>query len=216
MSEDRLKLAICIPSSDMVHMDFATSLGVMLARLAAARIECALYNVKTTILSKGRQTLVNKALSTGSTHLLFIDSDMVFPPETATHLLSHQKDIVGIAAATRRENRLLNSAQTRWGERLKAGPDDGLVQVDYLGFGCVLIRAEVFAKLDKPYFPIRYKETDPEIGDVWLGEDYGFCEKVRAAGYSIHVDTALSHRFGHLGQRAFRLSDLRHDQRPEN
>lgn len=208
MSEKAFKLAICIPSGDMVHMDFTTSLGVMLARLAAARVDCALYNVRTTILSKGRQTLVNKAMSTGSTHLLFIDSDMVFPPETAVRLLSHQKDIVGIAAATRRENRLLNSAQTRWGERLTAGPEEGLLQVDYLGFGCILIRSEVFAAIEKPYFPIHFKEHDPETGDVWIGEDYGFCEKARAAGYAIHVDTALSHRFGHLGQRAFRLSDL--------
>lgn len=204
----KLKLAICIPSGDMVHMDFASSLAVMLARLATRRIECSLYNIKTTILSKGRQTLVNKALVTGCSHLLFIDSDMTFPPETAVQLLSHGKDIVGIAAATRRENRLLNSAQTAWGQRLKAGPDDGLVNVDYLGFGCVLIRADVFRTLEKPWFPIRYKEHDPEKGDVWLGEDYGFCEMARGAGYSIHVDTALSYQFGHLGQRAFRLSDL--------
>lgn len=208
MSDNRLKLAICIPSGDMVHMDFASSLAVMLARLATARIECSLYNIKTTILSKGRQTLVNKALSTDCTHLLFIDSDMVFPPDTAVRLLSHGKDIAGIAAATRRENRLLNSAQTTWGERLKAGPDDGLVEVDYLGFGCVLIRADVFQAMEKPYFPISFKEHDPEAGDIWLGEDYGFCEKARAAGYTIHVDAALSHRFGHLGQRTFRLSDI--------
>jgi hypothetical protein len=204
----KLKLAICIPSGDMVHMDFASSLAVMLARLAARQIECSLYNIKTTILSKGRQTLVNQALSTECTHLLFIDSDMTFPPHTPVQLLAHQQDIVGIAAATRRENRLLNSAQTKWGQRLKAGAEDGLVEVDYLGFGCVLIRAEVFRALEKPWFPIEYRGSDSENQDIWLGEDYGFCEKARAAGFSIAVDAALSWQVGHAGQRIFRLRDL--------
>ncbi|WP_417519130.1 hypothetical protein [Minwuia sp.] len=204
-----VKLAICVPSGDMVHMDFATSLGVMLARLAAQRVQSSLYNIRTTILSQGRQTLVNQALAADATHLLFLDSDMSFPPDTAMRLLSHNLDIVGIAAAMRRENSLLPSALKRWGERVSLTPDDGLVEVDYLGFGGILIRRAVFKAIDKPWFPISFRETHPEKGDIWIGEDYGFCEKARAAGYRIHVDAGLSFRFGHMGQRRFRLSDAR-------
>ncbi|WP_416897894.1 MAG: hypothetical protein ACMVY4_21005 [Minwuia sp.] len=208
MAETPVKIAICIPSGDMVHMDFTVSLSVMLARLGAQRIDCSLYNVKTTILSKGRQTLVNRALASGASHLLFLDSDMSFPPETALQLLGHRVDIAGVTYTTRRDGALMSSALKRWGERLAVGPDDGLVEADFIGFGGVLIRADVFRAIEKPWFPIAFRGEDPEKGDQWLGEDYGFCEKARAAGYRIHVDAGLSYRFGHAGQRTFRLHDL--------
>ncbi len=199
-----LKLAVCVPSGDMVHMDFAVSLGVMLAQLASREVPTLLINEKSAILQKSRQALVNRALSNNASHLLFLDSDMTFPPDTALQLLAHDRDIVGIAAPKRRDN-LESSAMKVWGERLTFGPEDGLIDVDWLGFGGVMIRATVFQKLDKPWFPTRFERTDPEKGDVWIGEDYGFCEKARAAGFSIQVDAGLSCRFGHLGQHRFIL-----------
>ena len=205
---DASRIAICIPSGDMVHTDFAISLGVMLARLGVQRIPCALYNMKTTILSKGRQSLVNQALASGHSHVLFLDSDMTFPADTAVRLLAHDLDIVGVAAATRRDGALMSSAQKRWGERLDIAANDGLVEVDYLGFGGVLIRTDVFRKIAKPWFPIEFRGPDSEGRDTWTGEDYGFCGKARAAGFRVHVDTALSFEFGHLGQKAFRLQDI--------
>lgn len=208
MNQTAVKLAICVPSGEMVHMDFAVSLSAMLARLGVQRVRCSIYNAKTTILSKGRQTLVNQALSTGSTHILFLDSDMSFPADTAFRLLQHDLDIVGAAYPTRREERLMNSAQKRWGERLKAGPDDGVVEVDYIGFGVILFRAEVFRRIEKPWFPIEYRGVDPEKGEIWVGEDFGFCEKARAAGYRVHVDAGLSWQVGHAGQRTFRMQDI--------
>jgi hypothetical protein len=94
----------------------------------------------------------------------------------------------------------------RWGERVELAPGDGLVEVDYLGFGGVMIRRAVFERLEKPWFPIRFRGVGPDGNDIWSGEDYGFCDKAREAGFALHVDAALSFRFGHLGQQQFRLS----------
>lgn len=199
-----LRIAVCVPSGDMVHMDFASALGVMLAHMAARQVPTLLINEKSAILQKSRQNLVNRASANDASHVLFLDSDMTFPPDTAERLLAHDRDIVGVAAPKRRPD-LTSSAMKVWGERLTFGPDEGLIDVDWLGFGGVLIRAEVFQALDKPWFPTRFERTDPQHGDVWISEDYGFCEKARAAGYAIQVDTGLSYRFGHLGQHRFTL-----------
>jgi len=199
-----LKLAVCIPSGDMVHMDFAASLGVMLAQLAARQVPSVLINEKSAVLQRSRQTLVNRALSQEASHLLFLDSDMIFPPDTALRLLAHKVDIVGVAAAKRRPP-FTPSALTLQGEPLVFSPGDGLVEAGSIGLAGTLIRAEVFRQIGKPWFPVTWQGEDDSGADLWTGEDYGFCEKVRQAGLQISVDAQLSYQFGHLGQRRFAL-----------
>lgn len=209
MSEtgNSLRVAVCVPSGDMVHMDFAVSLARMLADMTHRRIPSILVNEKAAILPQGRQKLVNRALANGATHLLFLDSDMTFPPETGARLLSHDRDIVGVAASTRLEGRQRVTAMKRWGEPLKLGPDDGLVAADYLGCGGLLVKAAVFRRMEKPYFPARFVE-ERDGRDVWLGEDYGFCDKARELGFDVLVDAKLSFAFGHLGQKSFTLGQI--------
>jgi hypothetical protein len=60
---------------------------------------------------------------------------------------------------------------------------DALIECDAVGFGCVLIRREVFEAIQYPYF-----EADPETGGA---EDFDFCEKARAAGYKIWADFSI-------------------------
>ena len=202
-----LRVAVCVPSGDMVHMDFAVSLARMLSDMTQRRIPSVLVNEKSAILPQGRQKLVNRALEFEATHLLFLDSDMTFPPETAARLLSHGRDIVGIAASTRLEGRQRVTAMVRWGERLALGPDDGLVEADYVGCAGMLVKADIFRRMDKPYFPARFIE-ERDGRDIWMGEDYGFCDKARELGFTVLVDAKLSYAFGHLGQKNFTLRQM--------
>ena len=54
------------------------------------------------------------------------------------------------------------------------GTNEGWVEADAIGFGCVLIKAEVLQKLDPPYFMSQFN----------AGEDFFFCWKARRAGGS--------------------------------
>lgn len=141
------------------------------------------------------------ALERAVDHLLFLDSDMVFPRETLRRLLAHDLDIVG-ATYTKRVppyptlGALLPDAPR---ERI----DQGLVEMLHLPTGCLLIRASVFQDLSKPWFRF---ETDEEAG-VIRGEDYVFCERARAAGHRVWCDLVLSHDIGHLGQRVCRMPE---------
>src|SRR5512137_1237332 len=47
-------------------------------------------------IAENRNCLAARAVKSGSTHLLFIDDDMVFPEDTAVRLLNYGKDIMGI------------------------------------------------------------------------------------------------------------------------
>lgn len=67
-------------------------------------------------------------------------------------------------------------------------PDSGTDFVDGVATGCLFIKREVFAKLQRPYFEFKYRTDDRNITE---GEDIGFCKKVLAAGYKFFVDYSM-------------------------
>lgn len=67
-------------------------------------------------------------------------------------------------------------------------PDQGTDWVDGLATGCLLIKREVFAKLEKPYFEFKYDENTrmPVVG-----EDIGFCIKMHKLGIKFFTDYSM-------------------------
>jgi hypothetical protein len=192
------KVAVCYPSSDMVHADFALALAGLC--LAAHPIPLTVINAKSSIVAEARNNGVEDARKAGAEYLLFLDSDMVFPLTLLHRLLVHRKDIVG-ALYTRRlpPYELL-------GQAIASQPEtdaNGLVEMSRLPTGCMLIRMAVFDALAKPYF---YFGINQEQGTL-LGEDYAFCDGARLAGFHIWADLALSQEIGHIGQRICRIAD---------
>jgi len=58
---------------------------------------------------------------------------------------------------------------------------DTLVEIDGCGFGCVLIKTDVFRNIkDRPWFDTQGS-----------GEDFYFCRKAIEAGYKIYCDTSI-------------------------
>ncbi len=190
------KVAVCYPSGDMVHADFALALAGLC--LSVHPIETTVVNTKSSIVAEARNIAVQRAQEANADYLLFLDSDMVFPQSVLHRLLIHQKDIVG-AVYTKRVppydllGTMLTSAEPPGA--------DGLVEMLRLPTGCLLIRMAVFEKLTKPYFQFG---VDPEQGAL-LGEDYVFCDRARLAGYRLWADFSLSQEIGHLGQKVCRL-----------
>jgi hypothetical protein len=64
---------------------------------------------------------------------------------------------------------------------------------------CILMKTEVFRKLEKPYFEFRFKEDTKD----WFGEDFILQDKIQKVGYEIFVDTMLSMEIKHVGIYAF-------------
>jgi glycosyl transferase family 2 len=192
------RVAIAVPSGDMVHADFAMAYARLC--VASAALPLQLISAKSSIVAQARNTGVEHAKECGASYLLFLDSDMVFPPNALLRLLLHQKDIVG-ATYTKRV-----APYDVLGSKLAEQPAElsgDLLEMHRIPTGCLLINMQVFDKLAKPYF--RFEVDDKE---QIVGEDYVFCDRAREAGFRIWCDAALSREIGHIGQSIHRLPPL--------
>lgn len=192
MSSESL-VAIAIPSGDMVHADFAMSLANMCIN-AGARAFIA--NAKSSLVMVGRNQLVAAARMAKATHILFLDSDLVFPVHTLRQLLARDKYIVG-GLYPQRTPPFHPLGITC--EGVQTAVTKGMVQMKIMPTGCLMIRANVFDRLSEPFF-----NTGIEAGKI-VGEDYLFCQNAARAGFEIWCDGDLSAQLGHIGQQVYKL-----------
>jgi len=193
MIETTPTVALAVPSGDMVHADFAMHLATLCLNPGA---RACIINAKSSMVALGRNQCAEAAKLAGTTHLLFLDSDMVFPADTVTRLLQHNKDIVGSVYAQRTPP-FHPLGVTHEGEHIHV--TNGLRRMTIIPTGCLMIRMSVFEKLSKPWFSTRVE------GEKLVGEDYYFCEKAVKAGFEIWCDGDLSREVGHIGQAVYRL-----------
>src|SRR6202012_4429594 len=86
-------VAIAVPSGDMVHADFARAYADLC--IASGKLPLHLITVKSSTRPQARNNGVEIARSCKANYLLFLESDMLFPPTVLLRLLLHAKDIVG-------------------------------------------------------------------------------------------------------------------------
>ena len=199
MTTEYPRIAIAVPSGDMLHADFAMSLASLC--YGCASLDIVVFNTKSSIVAQARNKGVEMAQQAAVDYIWFVDSDMTFPQTALLRLLIHQKDIVGATYVKRVPPFPL------LGTPLDPQPDDhdaGLIEMTRIPTGCLLIRMSVFERLTKPYF---YFGVDKETGAI-LGEDYLFCDRVREQGLRIWCDTALSQELGHIGQTIHHSADV--------
>lgn len=197
----KVKLSILVPTRDMVHSQFSYSLTQLFKTTSDAGVETFLFYDSSTILLNQRERLLEQAKNIGSDYVLWIDSDMMFPSTTALRLLEHNKDIVA-CNYSKRDKPLKTVAYTNlndWNSWLPMWPQDELIKVEGVGMGCMLMKLDIFNKLQKPYFEFRYK---PDTQD-YFGEDFILLGKLRELGYDVYIDTILSMDIKHLGLYAF-------------
>ena len=168
------------------------------------------------LISRARNTLVSKFLFTKeSTHLMFIDADIGWEPWHLLVMLDAQKDVIGGLYP-------MKSLPIKWCVNGIPGqpeptPDQNLIEVSKTGTGFMLIRRDVFEKLDahpatKPFkndigLP---QELDPYMKTYfdtavregrYYSEDWTFCENWRDIGGQVWVDKRVLLR--HTGTYTF-------------
>lgn len=194
----RPTVAVCYPSGDMVHANFALCLANLCMFSSWSGFTIHVVNTKSSIVAVARNNAVKRAQELKADHMLFLDSDMKFPRQTLIDLIGHAKPVAGATYCRR------TSPYMPLGERLAGGrveQDGRLIEMRHLPTGCMLIRMDVFDNLPKPYFRF---EVDEAAGSV-RGEDYVFCERAIQAGHSVWCDLRLSVDIGHIGQKEYRL-----------
>ena len=90
--------------------------------------------------------------------------------------------------------------------------EEGLLQVDRIGTGFMLVRRHVFETLRDKHPEWKYWVDVENTHHYsffdflvtprgYMGEDYLFCDRVREHGFKVYIDTALN--LGHYGSTEF-------------
>lgn len=148
----------------------------------------------------GYDMIVNfaKRIEPKPTHILFVDYDVLPRHNTLKKLLEHDKDIIsGVYPAVQKFN--ISWCLSRDKAFQLMGFQDlpnNPFKVHVACNGMLLVKMEVFDKIEWPYWKTEYFTTG-----VREGADIYFFEKAAAAGYDVWVDPKL--KCGH-----FKMVDL--------
>lgn len=202
-----IRLAICSPCRDEVDSEFALCLARLSSILGATLVadgilDLTFLTVNGSLVDFSRRKLFWEAVEWGATHILWLDTDMVFPDHLVHSLLKRNVDFVAANYSTRRPpyQPVSYKTTTDTRDRCFTGPDStGLEEVEATGFGCVLMRTAMAATMKQPLF---YTEHDG-TGKQWMGEDVTFCLAAREAGFKIWIDHDVSKFVGHAGRLVF-------------
>lgn len=153
-------------------------------------------------VGRARNHLTRLFLESDCTHILFMDSDLVFSVDHIRRILMDDAEIVGGLYPKKQEGQaklVLNSL-----ENPPPCRDDGLQEVKYVGTGFIRIAREVFERMIEQYDELWYtcdesgvKEHDfwqmgvykyQDGSRRWLSEDWYFCQRALDLGYKIWAD----------------------------
>lgn len=165
-----------------------------------------------------------QALERGATHVMWFDSDMTFQPDVIHRLMAHGRPVVAgnyvdKTRAGRPVAELGDEPEGNSASRTSSLSRSGLESVRRVGMGCMLVEADVFARIEFPWFGHRWTWTDGgaepcrHVEDAetfpwsaWNGrfEDWWFCDRLAQAGIPIFIDHDVSRQLGHVGGCLFR------------
>lgn len=144
-----------------------------------------------------RNTIIEQAIINECTHVLFVDDDQAFQPNSLMKLLEHDEDIItGLYLQRVYPHKplifdLANEDQSCRYYTLN-GSDRRLVPIVAAGFGFCLFKTEIFHRMEKPW--VRLGEINPQ---EWC-DDIGFFNRARKAGIKAFCDVEC--KIGHMGQ----------------
>lgn len=162
--------------------------------------ECVLAMKSGSLIYTSRNDLATQAIQIDADYVMWFDSDMVFKPDTMVRMLdTMQKNDIDILTGLyfRRvppySPVLFDKLEMRgeaclWSE-YKTIPE-GLFEVGGCGFGCVLMKTDVFFDVQS-----RFGNMFAPIANT--GEDLAFCWRARNCGYKIICDPSVI--CGHVG-----------------
>lgn len=174
-----------VPGPCMVSFSMAMIQGVAKGIVGGVTQLCGSY------IDWGRNDIVREALQNNSTHLFFMDQDMLVPEDSIVRLLDYDKDIVGgLYFLKQYPHYPVAFHLDPFSRDIDLSPG-GLVKVGGVGMGCTLIKTDVLRAIkdklkDEWWFKI----------EAGIGEDVWFSERAALVGAECWLDTDLT--CGHM------------------
>ena len=185
----KMRLLIAVPTTDYVHAEFMKCLVAFTMELSRQNISYDVEIQAGTLVYIARNRLCCKAVNEGYTHILFLDSDMVFKPDLLEDMLFCGKDFVCGAFQGRRPPysscifKSLRPVERVKEYVLEPFPAEGC------GMACTLISTEIIKDVQNKY-GVTFTPTEE------FGEDLAFCWRARSIGHEIWCDPSI--RIGHI------------------
>ena len=195
------KIAICIPVRDLVTSAFTHSLAMLTNKCGRDNKHITVHMNIGSEVAMQRQELVNTALGTDCTHILWLDSDMIFPTSIISALMTHDKDIMACNYSTRVAPHRPVAFKTFSDLDKRVFSQTGIESVDAVGMGAMLVKREVYENIPKPHFGVEWNNDYTSL----VGEDVYFCKKAAEYEYEVWIDNDVSMQIGHVGTKAFTI-----------
>ncbi len=186
-----IRLLIAVPTTDYVHADFVKSLAKLQCELGRRGVAYDVEIQSGTLVYYARNRLANLAINENYTHVLWLDSDMVFDEQIVDDLMEVGKDMVCGAFVSRRPpyGPCIYTSIER--DNIKQVKDFGLrpFRVAGCGFAAVLTTVDLLREVNRKYETC-FQPTD------YYGEDLAFCWRVSQLGREIWCEPTV--RAGHI------------------
>lgn len=192
--------------------EYIQSLAGTMQLLAAKGIE-ADYIVLNgdPFIGRARDRLVARFMSSDSTDLIFLDSDVGWQPEAILALLEHDADVVA-GVYPKRSETVEFPAVLKTEDGFPVGKC-GLLQAIMIPTGFMRIQRRVFEGLGVE----EYTALDEDLKGYFahgiqegrfIGEDVAFCLKAQTAGFELWITPDID--FTHTGSKVFNGNFHRH------
>ena len=137
-------------------------------------------------------------------YTLFVDSDMVLPPDTLQTLLNADKDIVSGVYRQRIEEEVILELYDEFGQNIPYAElkENEVIEISSCGMGCALVKGEVFRNIPWPHF---YYTSAIDHSNT-ISEDTFFCKKAKEYGHSTFVHTGVI--LNHIGSTHFSVPKI--------
>lgn len=191
---EKNKIALCIPNRSGTEITLEWS---MFFRKLILPAESKIFVQSRGPIDVARNLLVKKALDMGFDHIGFLDSDVKCPIDAFIRMLAHKQPFVSGLYRAKKDveykgkkmwNAYVYSDEYKGYVPIIDWSDDGMLTVDVVGAGLMLIHRSVFEKIDFPWF--RWTKNLDVIGHG-VSEDFDFCIKLKAAGIPILIDNTI-------------------------
>ena len=196
---EEMKILIAIPCMDTVYTDFMKSF------VDLHKPEGTVYTViKNSLIYNARNTIAANAIKMGFDRVMWIDSDVIFEPDTLTRLSADMDKgydaVTGVCFKRSLPTSPVLYDQLWWktdGNVIDTGahqmtdyPRGKLFPVAGMGFGCCMVSVDLLKRISDRY-------CTPFTPLLGMGEDIAFCWRAGQVGAKIACDSGIM--CGHIG-----------------
>ncbi len=227
-----VKLFICTPAYEgKVNVQYAISLAETYALLISKGIDCMIrVNTTGSLLCAERNRLTEMFWNSDCTHMLCIDSDLGWPPESVLSMLEKDLDFIAGCYPSRKENTFLFRPKFKPDSSIITYPEKEVIEMESVPAGFMLIKRDVIGKMRDSFPELRFCPKDTSHmsdegkmmtkgyalfetklidGEFW-GEDYVFCLRALRCGIKLYCDPVI--KFDHDGRIGALIQTLTQDR----